>query len=712
LLALSFKSLGVIYGDIATSPLYVFGGIFDSSSPPSADRVLGVISCIIWSLTLILILKYCFIILFADDHGEGGTFALYSLLCRHIGIVQPGQPLITLSRDGTIGSCTDAKGLSKSKLATSPRAQRWLLTGVLFCASLVIGDGVLTPAVSVLSAVEALQIQVPEMEPVVVPLTCLLILMLFAVQKYGTDRIGKGFAPIVSVWLGVLLYTGVQGIMQDPRILRALSPWYAVRYFAQYRLEAWESLGGILLAMTGAEALFADLGHFSRPAIQVSATLVVFPTLVIQYLGQGAQLLHQPELISEGVGLFWRTVPQAIYWPTFVIATLSTIIASQAMITATFSILQQAIALDCFPPLRILHTSKRVRGQVYLPLVNWSLAIATLTVVCTFRSSSALTNAYGVAVSGVMLLSNLFMYPIIRSIWRAPWILALAYVIGFGALDLAFFSSTLIKALSGAWLPLSLALGLSLLMQLWRWSFNLRAERALDADTSLEALLDLGAKGAINGVPFLQAMSDPSSTTGRGGGGGGGPLDAMDLTIRTTGVRAVRTPGLILFHADTFSEEVPRVFPYFLHRFTSVPHRVVFLHPCPIPTANVVPEDHLSLSPLSIPGFYRCDVRTGYADPCMDGSMITEWIYQQVRLIEGIRRDMSAREGEEEGEEEALAMVTHVVGREEVYAHPESGRIRRYMLETLARRMQGSGTGKKMSLPHEQVVEFGMHVVI
>lgn len=546
------------------------------------------------------------------------------------------------------------------------------------------------------------------------PLTCLLLVLLFSVQRYGTDKIGKAFAPIVSIWIGILLWTGIQGILQNPGILQALSPLSAAKYFAHYGLEAWESLGGILLAMTGAEALFADLGHFSRPAIQVSATLVVFPTLVIQYLGQGAQLLQQPHLVNEGAGLFWRTVPQSMYWPTFVVATLSTIIASQAMITATFSILQQAIALDCFPPLRILHTSKRVRGQVYLPLVNWTLAAATLTVVCTFRSSAALTSAYGVAVSGVMLLSNVFMFLILRYIWKAPWVLAFGYVIGFGALDLAFFSSTMIKALSGAWLPLSLALALSFLMQVWRWSFQLRAERIMEIESDLEGLLDLGATGAIHGVPFLQAMSDPETSRG-GYGGRGRPLEAMDLIIRETGTRAVRTPGLILFHADTFSEVVPRVFPHFLNRFTSVPHRVIFLHPCPVPTATVAPEDHLTLTPLSIPGFYRCEVRTGYADRCVDGRVVTEWIYHQMHRIEGIRLWPEGQEEREEGEKgkmELLSMVTHVVGREKVYANPGSGRVRRYLLESMVRRMEGSGTGKRMTLPHEQVVEFGMHVVV
>uniref|UniRef100_M8BLV8 Putative potassium transporter 3 n=1 Tax=Aegilops tauschii TaxID=37682 RepID=M8BLV8_AEGTA len=390
-LLLAYQSCGVVYGDLSTSPLYVYKSTFAGSLRRFEDEetIFGVFSLVFWTITLIPLLKYVFIVLSADDNGEGGTFALYSLLVRHAKIsLMPNQQaadeeLSPYHKPGYAPQDTAILRALRRFLENHSKSRTCLLLTVLFGASLVIGDGVLTPAMSVMSSFSGL-------------------------QHWGTHRVAFLFAPVIVTWLLLLGGTGVYNIIVwNPRVFYALSPTYLVRFFMRTGREGWIALGGVLLSMTGTEAMFADLGHFTATSIRVAFVGLIYPCLVLQYMGQAAFLSKTPECDIHFI--FFKSIPVQLFWPVLVVATLASIVGSQAVITATFSIVRQCMALGCFPRVKIVHTSSLIPGQIYSPEINWLLMLVCLGVTVGFRDTMLIGNAYGMACSGVMVVTTLLM---------------------------------------------------------------------------------------------------------------------------------------------------------------------------------------------------------------------------------------------------------------------------------------------------------------
>jgi KUP system potassium uptake protein len=447
--ALFVAAIGVVFGDIGTSPLYALKETFAGPHPLPIDppHVLGVLSLVFWSLMCVVSIKYVIVIMRADNRGEGGSLALLALLNR-------------------------AAGASPKLLA---------LVGALgvFAASLFYGDSMITPAISVLSAVEGLEVVAPELEAFIVPITMAILVCLFAVQKKGTASVGVIFGPVMLLWFCCLLVMGLHNIHLYPAVLRALSPHYAVAFMIENQLLGFLSLGSVVLVVTGAEALYADMGHFGRWPIRAAWYLVVLPALVINYFGQGALLLSHPAAIDNP---FYLMAPVWARMPLLVLATMATVIASQAVISGAFSLTQQAIQLGFLPRMEIIHTSERERGQIYLPFVNWALLFMVLCLVAGFRSSGNLASAYGIAVTGSMAIDSILVGLVMAKIWGWSGKLVKPLIGAFLVMDLSFFFANAGKIPTGGWFPLAVALVLFLLLTTWKRGRELvRARRTQDA---------------------------------------------------------------------------------------------------------------------------------------------------------------------------------------------------------------------------------------
>ncbi|MCB9796480.1 MAG: KUP/HAK/KT family potassium transporter [Alphaproteobacteria bacterium] len=451
--ALTVAAMGVVFGDIGTSPLYALRECFVGVSgfPVDHANVLGVLSLIVWSLVVVVSINFIGLVLRADNQGEGGLLALAHL-------VVPAD------------------------METWSRAH-WALAGLgLFGAALLFGDGIITPALSVLSAVEGLAVATPSFEPVVVPLTMGILIGLFAIQRFGTGRVGALFGPVMLVWFTTLALLGVARIVEHPMVLIALDPRHAVSFFVAHGPHGALILGAVFLAVTGAEAMYADLGHFGRRPIQRAWVALVFPALLVNYFGQGALLLQHPELVDE---VFYRLAPTWALYPVVILATLATIIASQAVISGVFSLTAQAVQLQYLPRTVIRHTSAAHRGQLYVPAANVMLLGGTLLLVLGFRSSGALADAYGIAVSLTMVLTVVLMFFVMRDRWGWSWPLAAAVTAIFLTIDLVFFFAIARKFLSGGWIPLSIAVVMTALMVLWRRGRHLRTRAPIQLTQDL-----------------------------------------------------------------------------------------------------------------------------------------------------------------------------------------------------------------------------------
>jgi KUP system potassium uptake protein len=454
LLALSLGALGIVFGDIGTSPLYAIRECFAHAQlPMNTDNVYGLLSVIFWTIMMMISIKYIMVVLKADNRGEGGILSLMALSRRNEG--------------------PKPSGLSKS----------YLVIFGLFGAALMYGDGIITPAISVLSAVEGLKLVAPQSANWVIPITIFILNALFLVQKYGTARIGFVFGPVILVWFTVLGALGVGGIMTHPEILAAISPHYAFQFFRDNGQIAFFVLGSVVLVITGGEALYADMGHFGRKPIRMGWFFVAMPGLVLNYFGQGALLLDDPTAISNP---FYLLAPKWFLWPLVILATLATIIASQALISGIFSITKQAIQMGFCPRLSIVHTSSKEIGQIYVPVVNWALFLGVIWLVLTFKSSSNLAAAYGIAVTGMMILTTLLAYKVARSKWKWSRSLA-ALVFGtFLVIDAAFFSANLLKIEHGGWFPLVVAAFIYLLMVTWQDGRKILYRRLKERSISVE----------------------------------------------------------------------------------------------------------------------------------------------------------------------------------------------------------------------------------
>ncbi|XP_022715411.1 probable potassium transporter 13 isoform X2 [Durio zibethinus] len=399
-LCLAYQSFGVVYGDLSTSPIYVYKSTFSGrlSLHEEDDEILGVLSLVFWTLTLIPLCKYIIFVLGADDNGEGGTFALYSLLCRRakLGLLcasnAPGDDISAynseLPRKETVAS-----SILKEFFDKYHGSRIMLLLLVLLGTSMVIGDGILTPSMSVLSAVNGIKIKATGLhENYTVFIACVILMGLFTLQHFGTRRVGFLFAPILLAWLFCISAVGVYNIIYwNPRVVSALSPYYVYNFFKKAGKDGWSSLGGIVLCITGAEAMFADLGHFSQLSIRIAFTVVVYPCLILAYMGEAAYLSKHKEDLQRS---FYKSIPEVVFWPVFITATLATVVGSQAIISAIFSIISQCRALKCFPRVKVVHTSNHIHGQIYIPEVNWILMVLCLAVVAGYRDTDVIGNAY------------------------------------------------------------------------------------------------------------------------------------------------------------------------------------------------------------------------------------------------------------------------------------------------------------------------------
>lgn len=442
--ALTLAALGVVYGDIGTSPLYALKETFTPSHgiPLGVESILGGLSAIFWTLMIVVSLKYVILIMRAHNHGEGGIMALLAL--------------------------------ASSAVRDRPRLQVVILLLGVFGASLFYGDAVLTPAISVLSAVEGLEIGTSALKSYVVPIAAIVIVALFAVQSKGTAVMGKLFGPVCVLWFLALAAVGISGITQNPAVLGALNPVHAFGFVTNHGWASFVVLGAVLLAITGAEALYADMGHFGKWPIRVAWFGLVAPALVLNYFGQGALLIADPKAIKNP---FYLAYPGWALYPMVGLATAATVIASQATISGAYSMTKQAIQLGYLPRMNILQTSEKVRGQIYIPVVNWTLLVVVLVAVAWFGSSSRLASAYGVSVMGTMLVTTLLTFFVIRFGWGYPLWLCLAATGFFIFVDLAFFSSSLLKIAEGGWFPLAMGAVVFTIMCTWRRGRQILAQR-------------------------------------------------------------------------------------------------------------------------------------------------------------------------------------------------------------------------------------------
>lgn len=575
-LRLAFQSLGIVYGDLGTSPLYVFHSTFPKGISGN-ESLMGVLSCIIYSLTLLPLIKYTFIVMRANDNGEGGTFALYSSICRHarVNTIANQHPtdrkLTTYSQQ--ISNEDSLAGKAKKWLEAKDYWQNLLVILVLFGTSMVIGDGILTPAISVLSSVGGIKVIQPDISnDVVVAVACVILVGLFTLQRFGTDKVGWIFAPVVLIWFLSIGIIGVYNIIKhEPAVFRAFSPYYIVHYFVNNKKDAWVSLGGIVLSITGTEALYADLSHFSASSIQIAFTLLVFPCLLAAYMGQAAYLTKFPEHVNQA---FYKSIPNSVYWPMFVVATVSAIIASQATISATFSIVKQALALGCFPRVKVVHTSKSMSGQIYIPEINWILMILCIVITAGFRKTVQIGNAYGIAVVVVMLVTTILMTLIMLLVWRSNIVWVVLFACVFLVVELVYLSSVLFKVDQGGWAPLVIGVVFFIVMYVWHYGTLKRYQFEMQSKVSMGWILGLGPSLGL-----------------------------------------VRVPGIGFVYTE-LAHGVPPIFSHFVTHLPALHSVVIFVCIKYLPVNTVPNGERFLIRHIGPRNFsmYRCVVRYGYKD--------------------------------------------------------------------------------------------------
>jgi KUP system potassium uptake protein len=477
--AMLLGALGIVYGDIGTSPLYALRECFNGAHgiAVSENSVLGILSLVFWVLIFVISIKYMVFVLRADNHGEGGILALTALACP-----------------------------SRLKDAS------FLLFGLgIFGAALLYGDGVITPAISVLSAVEGLNLAAPVSESLVIPITVLILMVLFAFQHRGTAKIGAMFGPVMLIWFFVIAVLGIGGIIRNPQVLYALNPIYAWDFFIHHKLDAYYAMGELFLVVTGGEALYADMGHFGRSPIRRAWFVIVLPALLLNYFGQGALLLAEPGLTESP---FYHLAPHWAILPLVVLACAATVIASQALISGVMSLTRQAIQLGLCPRLQIVHTSSREIGQIYLPQVNWALFVGTIMLVLTFKSSTNLAAAYGISVSATMVITTILMYVVARRLWKWNIALAIGVCGSMLIIDLVFLSANLIKIAQGGYVPLLIGGVMFTFMATWRRGRQILADRLRASVIPLPNFLAQMKASKLARVPGVAIfmVGDPNTT--------------------------------------------------------------------------------------------------------------------------------------------------------------------------------------------------------
>jgi KUP system potassium uptake protein len=537
-LALTVAAIGVVFGDIGTSPLYTmkeaFGGRY--GMPPTHDNVLGVLSLILWSLIIVVTLKYVVFMMRADNRGEGGMMALLSLLLR-------------ATKRGS-------------------RTRWFLMSTGLFGAALFYGDGMITPAISVLSAVEGLNVAAPALQPFVIPVTIVIVILLFIIQQKGTASVGALFGPITMVWFAVLALLGIANIAREPAVFAAANPVHAIAFFVDNRVAGFLALGAVVLAITGTEGIYTDMGHFGKKPIRLAWSTYVLPALLLNYFGQGALILTDATALAHP---FFHMAPAWALYPLIGLATAATVIASQAVISGTYSLTRQAIQLGYCPRLEVTHTSESEIGQIYMPWINWALLVAVIGLVVGFGSSSNLAGAYGVAVTGMLTIDTVLAFYVITKLWKWSMWVAVPLLAFFLSVDLAFFSANAVKLLHGGWFPFLVATVLFTLFATWRRGRTLLMRRL--------------APGAIAVEPFIQSISlHPPA----------------------------RVPGTAVF-LTAATEGVPHALLHNLNHNKVLHERIVLLTVQSMDIPHVGDDERLEVEELAS-GFYRVIAKYGFKD--------------------------------------------------------------------------------------------------
>lgn len=554
---LVLSALGVVFGDIGTSPLYTLRVCFSDKFglPPSPENILGLLSLIFWALILVISFKYALFILRADDHGQGGIFAMLALLHKQ------GRP----------------------------RLGRRLTLLALFGSALLYGDGLITPVISVLSALEGLEVAAAQAKPLVLPLTCAVLAGIFLVQSRGTGRIGRLFGPIIVVWFVSLMALGLPAILARPEVMEAVNPIHAARFFLHNGLHGFLALGAVVLCVTGCEALYADMGHFGKKPIRISWFSLALPGLLCNYFGQGALILADPRTVADP---FYSLVPPALLYPMVALATAATIIASQAIISGVFSLTRQAIQLGFMPRMRIIHTSAMAEGQVYIPEINAMMLVAALALTLVFKESEGLAGAYGIAVTADMFITSVMFFLIARRVWGWPLVKALVPALLFWLVDGSFFGSCLAKLMQGGWFPVLVGLCFMLLMATWWDGWKMLAAKVFKMRLPLDRFIG-----------------------------------------RIVWEKPVRSRGTGVF-LSTFRREIPPMLLYQLNHTKALHEKVVILSILTEEVPEVAEEQQLEMRYLG-KGVYRLKAHYGFME-----TPTAPWILAQAKA-QGLKVDLA-----------------------------------------------------------------------
>ncbi|CAI9300499.1 unnamed protein product [Lactuca saligna] len=647
---LAFQSIGVVYGDIGTSPLYVYASTFFNGIKHE-DDILGVLSIIFYTITLIPVIKYIMIVLHANDNGDGGTFALYSKLCRYakVGLIPSEQvedQEVSNFRLELPNKTNKIASKIKKSLESRNFAKFLLLFAAMLGTSMVIGDGILTPSISVLSAVSGLKKATSTItEGSIVVISVVILMTLFMVQRFGTDKVGYTFAPIICVWFSLIVGVGVYNFFKfDPSVAKSINPKYIIDYFKRNKKDAWISLGGIVLSITGTEAMFADVGHFTVKSIQISMGCVVYPALITAYSGQASWLRkHKDEVVDT----FYNSVPDGLYWPVFVAAVMAAIIASQAIISGTFSIIKQSLSLGCFPRVQIVHTSTKYEGQVFIPEMNYLLMIGCVLVTVTFKTTEKIGHAYGIAVIFAETLTSSFMVVIMLVIWKTNILLVILYVLMISTTEYIYLSSVLYKFSQGGYLPFLFAIALVFIMCTWNYVYRAKYNYEINHKVSQEVIKDM----------------------------------IMDMNIS-------RMRGLAIFYSE-LAHGIPPIFKHYVDNVPALHSVIVFVSIKSLPISKVPTEERFLFRRVKPNELYvfRCVVRYGYTDMRNENESFEKILIK--RLKDSIESNYGVLEEQGRTVEEDVATlekasrtgIVHLVGEHEIVSRKGSSIGKRFLID-------------------------------
>ncbi|KAL5714878.1 Potassium transporter 7 [Ranunculus cassubicifolius] len=614
-LLLTCQTLGVVFGDVGTSPLYTFSVMFNKSPINGKEDVLGALSLVLYTLILVPLIKYAFVVLWANDDGEGGTFALYSLICRHAKVSLLPNQLPSDARISSFRLKVPSPELERSLkikecLETSLLLKRILLVLVLVGTSMVIAGGVVTPAMSVMSAVSGLRVGIAGIEQdQVVMISAAFLVILFSVQKYGTSKVGFVVGPALFIWFCSLGGIGIYNLIKfDRGVFRAFNPVHIYYYFKRNSTQAWLSLGGCLLCATGSEAMFADLCYFPVRSVQLTFVFLVLPCLLLGYLGQAAYLMENLDNCEQ---VFFSSVPSSAFWPIVIIANIAALIASRTMTTATFSCIKQSTALGCFPRLKIIHTSRKFMGQIYIPVINWFLLAMCLVLVCTIANTNEMGNAYGIAELGVMMMTTILVTIVMLLIWQINIIVVLSFLVIFLGIELTFFSSVLWSVGDGSWLILVLGAILFFIMVVWNYGSKLKYETEVQQKLSMDLMRQLG----------------PNLGT-------------------------IRAPGIGLLYNELV-KGVPAIFGHFLTTLPAIHSMIIFVCIKYVPVPVVPQSERFLFRRVCSKSYhmFRCIARYGYKDVRKEHHQTFEQLLIE-SLEKFIRREAQERSLESDGDED------------------------------------------------------------